>query len=357
MPGTTVQDVLGALDRITGGRMVTSLADLLGQDNPFVVTKSSGIPGKDCLEIPGLICGRPQQAVRRLAVVMTLTETALELAGATQTDLLIAHHPVADAASSGGVPLRTYAGLYGVAVIEAHEAFHGRHPGIPLLHGIRPRRTEVAYGGLPGNVMVVGEALPGIRTAGDMLRRVTELTDLAIDDALLETERRLRDCPDVQEASSATRPQMLHGGADRPVRHVLHIFPHTGFTPVHLAQALAEHPEIDTLLLSISRVPAQHPLVAMARQRGLTVIAGNTHALEIWENGLPLAHALRSLLPAVEVLLFRERISAVPLQAAGSATMHAYAREMAENHLLAETEQAGGKGGDADSPMPSETIG
>ncbi len=69
---------------------------------------------------------------------MTLTESEIELAGATGVDALVLHHPVAEAASSGGVPLRGYVNLYNLAIFEAHEAFHGRHPGIGVIHGHVP---------------------------------------------------------------------------------------------------------------------------------------------------------------------------------------------------------------------------
>ena len=80
--------------------------DAFAQGNPFVVVKTSHLPGKAVLETPGLVCGNPKQEIRKLAVSMTLTESQIELAGATGYDAIVCHHPVADAASSGGVPLR-----------------------------------------------------------------------------------------------------------------------------------------------------------------------------------------------------------------------------------------------------------
>ena len=41
----TVRDILKALDVITGGRVITDSFGY-GGANPFVVTKTSGIPGK-----------------------------------------------------------------------------------------------------------------------------------------------------------------------------------------------------------------------------------------------------------------------------------------------------------------------
>ncbi|MBW1713512.1 MAG: Nif3-like dinuclear metal center hexameric protein, partial [Deltaproteobacteria bacterium] len=171
----TAADVVEALDVITGGRVIRKAKDVLATGHPFVITKSSNIPGKAVTETPGLVCGDPDQVIRKLAVSMTLTESQIELAGATGVNAVVAHHPVADAASCGGVLLRGYVGLYGLAVFEVHEAFHGRHPGIGLIHGHRPFRIEIAYGGLPGNVMFVGRALPGVKTAGDIILRLATL--------------------------------------------------------------------------------------------------------------------------------------------------------------------------------------
>jgi hypothetical protein len=64
------------------------------------------------------------------------------------------------------------------------------------------------------------------------------------------------------------------------------------------------------------------------------MLAGNSHALEILENGIPLAYALKALLPGVEVVLFRERVTSVPLEKIGSPAMRDFAREMSDRHLL-----------------------
>ncbi|MCG8532221.1 MAG: Nif3-like dinuclear metal center hexameric protein, partial [Desulfovibrionales bacterium] len=101
-----VSDLVLALDTISNGRV-------LGGDhrpcaNPFVVTKSSHIPGKAVTETPGLVVGNPDATIKKIAVLMTLTESAIELAGASGVDAMVVHHPVADAASSGGVLLKTY---------------------------------------------------------------------------------------------------------------------------------------------------------------------------------------------------------------------------------------------------------
>lgn len=332
---TTVRDVLLVMDQLTGGRMVTELRDFSTGRNPFMVIKDSGVPGKAVIEIPGLVWGDPDAPVARLGITMTMTEATIELANARGVDLIIAHHPVADAASSGGVPLGIYLPLYGIAVVECHEALHGLHPGIPWLHGHLPERVEVAYGRVPGNVMIVGRPLPEVQTAGDIIRRLTTLLDRDQEHRVLGSERAARRSPGLDEAAAAVAPQILVGEAERPVRRVLHIFPHTGFSVANLEQALAEHPDIDTVICSISRVNAGHPLVQAARARGLGFVAGNTHALEILENGLPLAYALRELLPGVEVLIFRERVTAAPLEEVGGAPVQEYARTMAREHLVA----------------------
>ena len=329
----TVADVLSALDKICGGRLIKRAEDAFGQGNPFVVVKTSHLPGKAVAETPGLVVGSLEKPVRKLAVSMTLTESQIELAGATGVDAIVCHHPVADAASSGGVPLRGYVGLYHLAVFEAHEAFHGRHPGIAFIHGHKPFRVEIAYGGLPGNIMFVGKVVEEVRTVRDILERLGRFCDFEKEASFLELERRERECTEIDETCIAVSPQVLCGSRDARVNLVVHFFPHTGFTPDHLRQVKREHPEIDTAIVSISRVKADHPLVQTARELGLNMIAGNSHALEILENGLPLAFALQEQLPEVEVFLFRERVTSVPVSRFGSETVRQYGKAMAA-HLL-----------------------
>ena len=330
----TALDVLDALDIISDGRVIKKAEDPFAQGHPFVVTKSSNIPGKAVCETPGLVCGNPGKTIKKLAVSMTLTESQIELAGATGVDAVVCHHPVADAASCGGVPLRGYVDLYGVAVFELHEAFHGRHPGIAWLHGHRPFRVEIAYGGVPGNIMFVGQALPEVKTVGDILDRLVAFTDLTHEMEMLEWERKHRGCPEITEAAIAASAKVLWGKREEAVRTVLHFFPHTGFSVEDLKRAKKEHPEIDTALVSISRVKEESALVETAKELGLKMIVGTSHALEILENGLPLAYALKRLLPGVEVVIFRERVTSTPLEMIGSPEIKDYARRMAEDHLL-----------------------
>lgn len=331
---TVVEDVANALHVITGGRVPRTLADLFSGRNPFVVMKSSHIPGKEVIEIPGLVFGNPRQPVRKLAVLMTLTENALELAGTAGVDAIVAHHPIADAANFGGVTMKNYLELYNIAVFELHEAFHGLHPGLPYLHGHRAFRVEIAYGGIPGNIMYVGKALAEVSTVGDILFRLNDLMGMKEELEMLKTEQGIRNCPVIQETNVAAGGKILCGSPENKVNIIIHIFPHTGFTPVHLEQAVREHPEADTLLASISRVPDEHPLIAKARELGLNFLVGNSHAMEIFENGLPLALALQKLLPGVEVFIFRERYTATPLKDFGSKSIQAYAEMIVNEYLL-----------------------
>lgn len=330
----TVADVLDALNTITAGRVITKTDVPFGVGNPFVVTKSSNIPGKAITETPGLVVGDPKMPVRKVAVAMTLTESGIELAGATGVDAIVLHHPVADAASSGGVPLRNYSSLYKLSIFEIHEAFHGRHPGIAWMHGHVPFKADIHYGGVPGNVMYVGKPLPEVKTLGDIIDRLGKLSDLSREKMILKSEQEQRQSPKMQETNIAAGPEILLGSRENKVGTILHIFPHTGFTPQHMKQLKKDYPEIDTLIVSISRVKKDHPLVQTAKELGLTVVAGNSHALEIVENGIPLAYALKSLLPGVEVVVFRERVTSAPVDSIGSKAMRDYGQDIAAKYLV-----------------------
>jgi hypothetical protein len=110
---------------------------------------------------------------------------------------------------------------------------------------------------------------------------------------------------DMKDSATALQGVILLGSPDSPVKNILHIFPHTGFTPEHLEKVKEEHPEADTVLATISRVKKDSALVKKAKELGLNFICGNSHALEIFENGLPLAYALRHYLPEdIEIVLF-----------------------------------------------------
>jgi putative NIF3 family GTP cyclohydrolase 1 type 2 len=339
---TTVKDVKTALDTITGRRLPKNMAELFSGNNPFVVIKSSSIPGKEVMEIPGLVYGNYNKEVKKIAVTMTLTESQIELAGSLGIDVIVAHHPIADAANSGGVTLKNYLDLYEISVFELHEAFHGLHPGIAYLHGHEAFRVDIAYGGIPGNIMYVGRALEEVSTLGDMLNRINSFMGISMEDDMLQMEKNIRDCDEIYETNTSTRAKILVGEENNKVNTILHIFPHTGFTINHLEMALREHPEVDTILATISRVKSSHPLVTKCKELGLNFIVGNSHAMEIFENGLPLAKALDKLLPNVEIIIFRERVTATPLQQFGSRAIKEYADMIAEKYLINKTNRKAG---------------
>lgn len=329
-----VADIVNALSVITGGRTVSSMEEVERGDHPFVILKSSGIHGKSVLEIPGLIYGDPNKTIRKVAVCMTMTELVIELAGATGVDAVVAHHPIADAASCGGVTLKNYLDLYDVAGLECHEAFHGLHPGIPFLHGHKVVKGSIAYGGVHGNIMFVGRALPEVNTLGDILDRLGSYMALDQDRALLAEERLVRGIEAIRETSVETSGFIHLGSRESRVENILHIFPHTGFSPDNLRQAVEENPDTDTVVASISRVYAGHELLGVAEELGLNFVVGNCHVMEILENGLPLAYALDELLEGVEVMLFRDRVTSTPVKMVGNTALQAYAKEMSARHLL-----------------------
>lgn len=330
---TKVKDVLEALDDLTGGRCVKDPSDWSSGKNRFVVTKSSNIPGKSCTEIPGLVWGNPEKEVRKIAVCMTLTESVIELAAATGVDAIISHHPACDAANSGGVLMKTYLGLYDLAFFELHEALHGTHPGIPFLHGHKPFFTDVNYGGIPGNVVNVGDALPEVKTVGDLLDRLERLIDAPMDRYMLRVERKERGCDGIEETAVAAGARILVGKRENPVTRIIHIHPHCGFTPEQLEKLYRDNPGVDTVVASISRVYPGHALIQKAEELGLSFVCGNSHALEIFENGVPLAYALRNHLPECEIVIFRERQTEIPLDYVGSPEIRAYGKTMADTYL------------------------
>ena len=329
-----VKNVLEVLDKITGGRCVKSIEDIFSGKNKFVIMKSSNIPGKSCMETPGLVCGDLEAPVRKIAVAMTLTECNIELAGATGVDVIIAHHPIVDAANSGGVTLRNYLGLYGISVFELHEAFHGLHPGIAYIHGHKAFHVDIAYGGLPGNILYVGRALDEVLSLGNILDRLNDFMGIKEEGKMLLAERKTRNCDQIEETNVAAGGKILVGSREDMVKTILHIFPHTGFTAQHLAKAKSEHPEADTVIASISRVRMDSELVAKAKELNMNFIIGNSHAMEILENGLPLATAISKLLPDMEMVIFRERITSTPLTMAGNPTIRQYAHDIADQYLI-----------------------
>ena len=328
-----VKDVLQALDDLTNGRCLKGPGDWATGKNPWVVMKSSSIPGKGVVETPGLVFGDPEMEVKKIAVAMTMTESVIELAAATGVNAIVTHHPIADAANSGGVLIKYYLGAYGLACFELHEAFHGMHPGIPWLHGHKPYFTSVCYGNNPGNIVYVGEVLPEIQNLGQLIERLDRLMNAEMDEHMLTVERRERGCDTIEETSVAARAKILVGSPDSPVKHLIHMFPHCGFSVENLEQLKKDYPEVDTVLASISRVYPGHPLIEKAKELGLNFICGNSHALEIFENGVPLAQAIQNHLPECEVVIFRERQTSIPLTEFGSEGIRKYGRDIAEKYL------------------------
>ncbi len=325
----TARSVVEALDRITGGRIPPPGTPMVAGSHPFVVKRTSGLAGKAVLETPGLVVGDPGKPIGSMGIAMTLTESVIELAGAMGLDAILTHHPVADAASAGGVPLRPYLDLYHLALFELHEAFHGLHPGIAYLHGHRVVECDIHFSGMPGNVVFFGHALPDVHTAGDILTRLAAFMDREAESRLLALEADIRGCANIRETTLAAPARILVGGVRAPVSRILHVFPHTGFTARHLGMALERFAQVDTVIVSISRVLPDSELAAVIRDRGLTLVAGNSHAQEIYENGLPLAYALQRELPRVDFVILKERITAVPLRHFGNRQIQQYARQMA----------------------------
>jgi hypothetical protein len=332
----TIFDVMTALNVITKGRMVMNWKDIANGSNPFVVTKTSNIPGKGIIEIPGLVFGDENTIVKKVGVAMTMTECGIELAHAMGLDLLVVHHPVADATNSGGVPFAHYLPLYNLSVIELHEAFHGLHPGLAYLHGHQKIKTDTSFAGIPGNVLHKGIALEEINTLGDIVERLNAYIGREVEADLLRSEREIRSANYLEEATMANPARILNGNSDSPVKHILHFFPHTGFNTEHLQKALEMYPETDTVIASISRVREEHPIVAKAKLHGLNFVVGNPHSVEIMENGLPLAYAMEHLLPGVEVFILRERVTASPLAESGHREILDYGRQMALNYLVSD---------------------
>jgi hypothetical protein len=319
-----VKDLLFILDAITNGRCIKTPADYTTGRNPFVLTRSSGIPGKAITEMPGLVWGDMDMEIKKVAVLMTMTESAIELAAATGVNAIVAHHPVADAANSGGTLIKTYLGTYKLALFELHEAFHGLHNGVPLIHGHKPFFSSIAFGGIQGNVVYVGEVLPEIKTVQDLKNRIDRLMNVQGDQEVLASERIIRNCPDIWETSISARCQVLAGRLENTIKLVIHMFPHAGFTVEHLENLMEKYPDVDTLLASSSRVYPGHRLLTKAEELGLNFVCGNSHAMEIYENGLPLAKAIKRHLPDLEVVIFRERMTSIPIEHFGAREIRDY---------------------------------
>ena len=332
-----VAHILQTLDKISKGRCATSVADFSDKEKNFVVTKSSNIPGKAVTEIPGLVYGDLNMKVKKVAIAMTLTECSIELAGQNNVDVIIAHHPIADGSSCGGVLLKNYLDLYNIAVFELHEAFHGLHPGIPWIHGHKVVWSDINYDNIHGNVVYVGETLENVNTLQDILIRINTLMgtykESCFESYILHMLREYKNCKSIYDTSISVQGEILVGNKDSKVNKLIHVFPHTGFTTKHLEQLVKDFPDVDTLLVSISRVYDGNPLIDKAKELGLNLICGNSHTMEIYENGIPLARAIKDYLPELEVVIFREIVTSIPLDCVSTNAMRKYGKQMANKYL------------------------
>ena len=166
-----------------------------------------------------------------------------------------------------------------------------------------------------------------------LIDRLNDLMDAGMDEKMLKVERETRGCDRIEETAVAARAKILVGKRDDPMKKVIHMFPHCGFNCDHLVQLKKDYPDTDTLLCTISRVYPGNDLIAKAEELGLNFVCGNSHALEIFENGVPMARALKNHLPDVEVVIFRERQTSIPLDEVGSPAIRAYATDIAEKYL------------------------
>jgi len=231
--------------------------------------------------------------------------------------------------------LKSYLSLYGISVIEVHEAFHGLHPGISYIHGHKPFRVDIKYGGIPGNIVYFGKALDEVKTLGDIVNRVKIIMDIEKETMVLDEEKRIYECSDINESAIASQGEIILGTPDSRVNIIFHVFPHNNLYPEHIVQAKKEYPEIDTVLATISRARRGSELVKVAEDLGLNFICGNSHAMEIFENGLPLAYALRHYLSdEVAIDIFRQKIYSMPLSHFGSNDIKSYAKHIAKNYLI-----------------------
>jgi hypothetical protein len=263
---------------------------------------------------------------------MTLTESAIELAAATGVDALVTHHPIADGANTGGVPAKNYLDLYKISLFELHEAFHGLHPGIVWLHGSRTNKANIAFRGTHGKIVWYGEAMPEVPTLGAMISRIETIMDIRTEEGMLEYEREARSCRGLDETSVSARAKILLGNPDSPLGKTITMFPHTGFDSEDLEAAYAEY-KADTVIANISRPLSDDPLLTKAKELGLNFVAGSSHAMEIYENGVPLAFALKYQIPELDVRIFRERMVNIPLDFVGTEALKDYGRQMARKYL------------------------
>ena len=273
--------------------------------------------------------------VKKIAVTMTLTENSIELASRTGVNVIIAHHPVVDGCSCGGMALKDYLGLYNIAVFELHEAFHGLHSGIPWLHGHEVIWSDANYGGIKGNYVYVGKVFKRLNTLEDIIGRLNDLMgiydEIYLRDYLLDKAMKYKE--GIFQTTVFRQGTILLGDEDSLVENILHIFPHTGFNENHLEDIVKEFPKIDTVIVSVSKVYKNHPLVKKAQDLGLNFICGSSHVMEIFENGIPLAMGVKKYLEDVTIVIFRDITASIPLEVVSTEDMRRYGKNMANKYL------------------------
>ena len=191
---------------------------------------------------------------------------------------------------------------------------------------------QEGLGGIPGKIVWYGEAMAEVPTLGAMIERIEKIMGTAIEENMLAEEKKHRCCGHLCETTVSARAKIFAGSPDSPLGRTITIFPHTGFGPEDLEKAYAEYPA-DTVVANISRPLPDSRLVEKARELGMNFVAGSSHAMEIFENGVPLAFALKYQLPDLEVLIFRERMVSIPIEMVGTEELRDYGSRMARGYL------------------------
>lgn len=328
-----VRDVLNMLNHISKGKLVNSYEDFKFSKDSYAVEKSSVIDDESAEEMSGLIYGDPMMEVKKIAVVMTLTESAIELAAFTHVNVIIVHHPINEGDRQGSISYKNYLSLYNIAVFELHEAFHGLHPGIPWLHGYNVVNSFFNYRGITGNTAYIGRTFDNINTLGDILKRLEKFMDVRNENSPINEDIESDECRNLCYVSTDIGDKILNGNINSPVKNLLHIFPHTGFNDEDLEKVFIEFPYIDTVLVSISHIYEGNPLLDKSRELGLNFICGNSRTMEVYENGLPISYALKKYMPHVEVVIFRESTTSIPLESISTKGLKEYGEYIASKYL------------------------
>jgi hypothetical protein len=183
-----------------------------------------------------------------------------------------------------------------------------------------------------GKIVWFGETLPEVRTLGDFVARIDDLMGVNTEAEILQHERLVRECETIQETTLAARAKIFVGAPESEMGRTITFFPHTGFNADDMEKALAEYPA-DTFVSCISRPLEDNSMVERAKKLGVNLVAGNSHAMEIFENGIPLAMAIKNQIPELDVSIFRERMTSVPLDSFGTHKLREYGADMAKRYL------------------------